>query len=274
MAKPVQLESGDSWLGWQLRSNEVEALERSGVDLIAPVEGGGSNALIVMGRKRSEEPYTSDDLRLIEDVSTGLALLPPRRSSEERFRLESKIGEGGMGLVYEAVDLQLERKVAIKLISESLVPDRAALDRFQREARILAGLQHPNVVTLFDAGVMPDGRPFLVMERLQGRTLREELRRQTRLPNDELRPIVRQLCAGLSAAHRCSLIHRDLKPENIFLCEREAELLVKILDFGLAKLFLESQISDLTGTFSTVTGQIAGTPAYMSPELLSGAKPD
>lgn len=133
MAKPVQLESGDSWLGWQLRSNEVKALERSGVDLIAPVEGGGSNALIV---------------------------------------------------------------------------------------------------------------------------------------------IVRQLCAGLSAAHRCSLIHRDLKPENIFLCEREAELLVKILDFGLAKLFLESQISDLTGTFSTVTGQIAGTPAYMSPELLSGAKPD
>lgn len=274
MAKPVQLTSNDSWLARQLPSSETQCLERSGVDLIAPVKGRGSDALIVMGRKRSEEPYTSDDMRLLEGVSIGLALLSSRRFSEERFKLESRIGQGGMGSVYEAMDLQLGRKVAIKLISENLIADSAALDRFQREARILAGFQHPNVVTLFDAGVMPDGRPFLVMERLQGRTLREELNCRTSLLGDEVRSIVRQLCAGLSAAHRRSLTHRDLKPENIFLCQDGVQRLVKILDFGLAKLFLETSTSAQTGTFSTLTGQIAGTPAYMSPELLSGAKPD
>jgi serine/threonine protein kinase len=179
-----------------------------------------------------------------------------------------------MGSVYEAMDLQLERKVAIKLTSENLIADGAALGRFQREACILAGFQHPNVVTLFDVGVMRDGRPFLVMERLQGRTLRDELNRRTRLRSDAVRSIVRQLCAGLSAAHQRSLIHRDLKPENIFLCEGVAHPLVKILDFGLAKLFRETSTVAHTGTFSTLTGQVAGTPAYMSPELLSGAKPD
>lgn len=273
MAKPVQLTSDDSWLTRQLPSSETQTLERSGVDLIAPVKGP-EDALIVLGRKRSEEPYTVDDMRLLEDVSIGLALLPSRRSPEERFKLEARIGQGGMGSVYEAMDLQLERTVAIKLISENLISDWAARDRFQREARILAGFQHPNVVTLFDVGVMADGRPFLVMERLQGRTLRDELDCRTKLHSDEVRSIVRQLCAGLSAAHRRSLIHRDLKPENIFLCEDVAHRLVKILDFGLAKLLREASTFVQTGTFSTLTGQVAGTPAYMPPELLSGAKPD
>jgi serine/threonine-protein kinase len=177
-----------------------------------------------------------------------------------------------MGTVYEAIDVQLERKVAIKLISENLITDSAALDRFQREARILAGFQHPNVVTLFDVGVMPDGRPFLVLERLQGQTLREELNSRMKLPTEEVRSIVGQLCAALSAAHRRSLIHRDLKPENIFLCEGGTQRLVKILDFGLAKLFRDTRTSAQTGTFSTLTGQLVGTPAYMSPELLSGAR--
>ena len=252
--------------------SETQTLERSGVDLIAPVKGPESDALIVLGRKRSEEPYTADDMRLVQDVSIGLALLQSRRSPKERFRLEARIGQGGMGSVYEAMDLQLERIVAIKLISKNLIADWAALDRFQREARILAGFQHPNVVTLFDVGVMADGRPFLVMERLQGRTLRDELDSRTRLHSDEVRSIVRQLCAGLSAAHRRSLIHRDLKPDNIFLCENVAPRLVKILDFGLAKLFREASTFAQTGTFSTLTGQVAGTSAYMPPELLSGAK--
>jgi serine/threonine-protein kinase len=274
MAKPVQLTADDSWLARQLTSSETQTLERAGVDLIAPVKGPGSDALIVLGRKRSEEPYTADDMRLLEDVSIGLALLQSRRFPDERFRLETRIGQGGMGSVYEAMDLQLERRVAVKLISENLIADWTALDRFQREARILAGFQHPNVVTLFDVGVTKDGRPFLVMERLQGRTLRDELNCRTRLPNDEARSIVRQLCAGLSAAHRRSLIHRDLKPENVFLCEDVAHRLVKILDFGLAKLLLETSTSAQTGMFSTLTGQIAGTPAYMSPERLSGAIPD
>jgi serine/threonine protein kinase len=273
VAKPLHLASEDSWLARQLPSHEAKSLEDSGVDLIAPVKGRESDALIVMGRKQSEEPYTSEDMRLLDDVSIGLALLPSRRVPDARFRLEARIGQGAMGTVYEAIDLQLQRKVAVKLISDSLIADSAALDRFHREARILAGFQHPNVVTLFDVGVMPDGRPFLVMERLMGRTLREELSCRTKLPSGEVRSIVRQLCAALSAAHARSLIHRDLKPENIFLCDDEAHRLVKILDFGLAKLFMETSVTEGT-EFSTLTGRIAGTPAYMTPELLLGAKPE
>jgi serine/threonine-protein kinase len=196
------------------------------------------------------------------------------RSLGGRFWLEVRIGEGGMGQVYEATDLQLERKVAVKLILEGRIKDSAARDRFRREAHVLATFQHSNVVVLFDAGVTSAGRPFLVMERLHGRTLREELNLRTKLLASEVRWIVLQLCGALSAAHRRSLIHRDLKPENIFLCDGEAHNLVKVLDFGLAKLFLESSALIQSTRFSTVTGQIAGTPAYMPPELLLGAKPD
>jgi eukaryotic-like serine/threonine-protein kinase len=313
LAKPVQFSERDNWLNRQLTPRELESLRRSGLELLAPVHNGEMDGLIALGRKQSEEPYTSDDMRLIEDLTIGLALLPSRGRAQEpevelskecpkcrkchditdefclhdgsklatnsfprslagRFRLECRIGQGGMGLVYEANDLQLQRKVAIKLVLEDRIKDSAALDRFRREAHLLAQFQHPNVVTLFDAGVTKGGQPFLVMERLQGRTLRQQLNDRTKLPACEIRTIVRQLCAALSAAHRRSLVHCDLKPENIFLCDEEAYGTVKILDFGLAKLFLES--SSAGTTFSTLTGQIAGTPAYMSPEVLSGAKPD
>jgi serine/threonine protein kinase len=198
-----------------------------------------------------------------------LAVNPFPRCFAGRFRLEFRIGRGGMGVVYEATDLQLQRKVAVKLILEDSIKDSAALDRFRREAHLLANFQHPNVVTLFDAGVTPDARPFLVMERLIGRTLREELNHGKKLPVSDVCVIVRQLCAALSAAHRRSLIHRDLKPENIFLCP---DYLVKILDFGLAKLLLDTSNQAQSTHFSTLVGHIAGTPAYMAPELLSGAK--
>ena len=315
VAKPVQLSTQDGWLNRELPSAEVENLQDAGVDLLAPVHTSGLDAFIALGKKRSEEPYTSDDLRLIEDLAIGLALLPSAASHAEpadassnecsvcgqcydmaeelcrgdgsrlttnsfprcllgRFRLEFRIGRGGMGLVYEATDLQLQRKVAVKLILEDLIRDPAALDRFRREAHLLANFQHPNAVTLFDAGVTPEGRPFLVMERLTGRTLREELNERTRLPAGEVRSLLAQLCAALSAAHRRSLIHRDLKPENIFLCDDDTPRLVKILDFGLAKLLMATSDAGQNTRFSTMAGQIAGTPAYMAPELLLGARPE
>ena len=312
--KPVQLSTQNGWLTRELPPAEVESLACSGVDLLAPVRVSGLDAFIALGKKRSEEPYTSDDVRLIEDLAIGLALLPSRSivdpadsSSKEcpvcaqcydlgdefcrregsrlatnsfprcflgRFRLEFRLGRGGMGLVYEATDIQLQRKVAVKLILEDSIKDSGALDRFRREAHVLASFQHVNVVTLFDAGVASGGRPFLVMERLNGRTLREELNSTIRLPGREVRSIVRQLCAALSSAHRRSLIHRDLKPENIFLCDDGTQRLVKILDFGLAKLLMETSNPTPSTRLSTLTGQIVGTPAYMAPELLLGAKPE
>jgi tRNA A-37 threonylcarbamoyl transferase component Bud32 len=299
LAKPVQFSERDNWLNRQLTPREMESIRRSGLELLAPIPNREMDAVIVLGGKRSEEPYTTDDMRLIEDLTIGLALLPSRsgpqgpedelskecpncrkchdvtdelclhdgwklatnsfpRSLASRFWWECRIGQGGMGLVYEASDLQLRRKVAVKLLLEDRIKDSAALDRFRREAHILAGFQHPNVVTLFDAGVIKGGQPFLVMERLQGRTLRQHLNDRTKLPACDIQAIVRQLCAALSAAHRRSLVHCDLKPENIFLCDEEAYKSVKILDFGLAKLFVENASA---GTmFSTLTGQVAGTP--------------
>ncbi|HEX4808936.1 MAG TPA: protein kinase [Bryobacteraceae bacterium] len=314
VAKPFRLSTQDGWLSRELPAADVESLASSGVDLLAPVHASGLDAFIALGKKRSEEPYTSDDVRLIEDLSIGLALLPSRSvvdpadaSSKEcpvcaqcydltdelcrrdgsrlatnsfprcflgRFRLEFRIGRGGMGLVYEATDMQLQRKIAVKLILEDSIKDPAALDRFRREAHVLASFQHSHVVTLFDAGVASGGQPFLVMERLVGRTLREELNARTRLPAIEVRSMVRQLCAALSSAHRRSLIHRDLKPENIFLCDDDTQRLVKILDFGLAKLLIETSSLTQSTSFSTFAGQIVGTPAYMAPELQLGAKPE
>lgn len=314
IAKPVDFSGRDNWLDRQLAASETESLRCSGIELVAPVRNGTSDALIVLGTKRSEEPYTAEDMRLIEDLTIGLGLLssspaakdPETEASKEcplcrkcydiidefcfeddsrlitnlfprclddRFRLEFRIGQGGMGQVYEAMDSQLRRKVAVKLISEDWVRDPAALDRFRREAHLLASFQHPNVVTLFDAGATLRGRPFLVMERLQGRTLRDELSCRTSLPTGEVRSIVRQLCAALSAAHRRSLIHRDLKPENIFLCDDSGYRLVKILDFGLAKLFAGDPATTQQARLSN-TESIAGTPAYMAPELRYGAKAD
>jgi tRNA A-37 threonylcarbamoyl transferase component Bud32 len=312
VAKPLQLSTQDGWLGRELPAADVESLASSGVDLLAPVHASGRDAFIALGKKRSEEPYTSDDVRLIEDLAISLALLPSRSvldaadaSSKEcpvcaqcydltdelcrrdgsslvtnsfprcflgRFRLEFRIGRGGMGLVYEATDMQLQRKIAVKLILEDSIKDSAALDRFRREAHVLASFQHSNVVTLFDAGVASGGHPFLVMERLNGLTLREELNARTRLPAGEVRTIVQQLCAALLSAHRRTLIHQDLKPENIFLCDDDASRLVKILDFGLAKLLMETSNLTQSTSFSTRARQILGTPAYMAPELLLGAK--
>ncbi|MBV8891872.1 MAG: protein kinase, partial [Acidobacteria bacterium] len=243
LAKPVQFSERDNWLNRQLTPRELQSMRRSGLELLAPVHNREMDALIALGRKRSEEPYTSDDMRLIEDLTIGLALLPSRGPAQEpevelskecskcgkchditdefclhdgsklatnsfprslagRFRLECRIGQGGMGLVYEASDLQLQRNVAVKLVLEDRIKDSAAVDRFRREAHILARFQHPNVVTLFDAGVTKGGQPFLVMERLQGRTLRQQLNDRTKLAACEVRGIVRQLCGALSAAHR------------------------------------------------------------------------
>jgi Protein kinase domain/PDZ domain len=313
--KPVHFGEPNNWVTRQLDRPELERVRHLGIEMLAPIGNRKANALIVLGAKRSEEPYTSEDLRLIEDLAIGLSLLPsssPRKETKpeisrecptcrkchdftdefcfhdgsklimnpyplclgDRFKLEFRIGQGGMGKVYEAIDEQLGRKVAVKLILQDWIRDSAALERFGREARLLANFQHPNVVTLFDAGLTSGGHPFLVMERLRGRTLREELNSKTRLPHNEVRSLVRQLCAAVSAAHRRSLIHRDLKPENIFLCDDGLSSVLKVLDFGLATLIVEALDSTQGRKSATRSGQIAGTPAYMAPELLSGAKVD
>jgi serine/threonine-protein kinase len=144
----------------------------------------------------------------------------------------------------------------------------AAAERFRREARAAAGFTHPNVVTVHDFG-MSGTRAFLVMELLQGVSLRQELRRQGRLPPARAREILRGVCAAVEAAHRRQLIHRDLKPENIFLARGESGENAKVLDFGLVK----SLSSDSQETADTSAGILVGTLRYMSPDQLRGETP-
>jgi serine/threonine-protein kinase len=171
-----------------------------------------------------------------------------------------------MGVVYEAVDLTLDRRVAVKLIRNELVGSDTAIRRFEMEARAAAGFSHPNVITVhdFDTG---DGRcAMIVMELLTGHTLRAELTGNP-LPDSRVLSIIGQVSDATDAAHARRLLHRDLKPENIFLLAGTSDRL-KILDFGIAKPL------DAAGTgMTTLDGALLGTPRYMSPEQLRGEVP-
>ncbi len=175
------------------------------------------------------------------------------------YRLEGRLGSGGMGLLYRATDLVLGRPVAVKLLARHLVSDESAKVRFMREARAASALDHPNIATIYEVGEQ-DGEIFIVMALYEGETLKQRIERG-RLPLPEALADLRQVTLGLEAAHRAGIVHRDIKPANVFLTRDGT---VKLLDFGLAKLLSHSQ-SQLTQD-----GQAMGTVLYMSPEQLGG----
>jgi eukaryotic-like serine/threonine-protein kinase len=200
-----------------------------------------------------------------DDTALTITSLP--RLLGGRYRLDQRIGRGGMGTVYAALDTALARQVAAKLLREDILGPGEA-ERFQSEARLGAAVAHPNVVTVHDIGVTSSGRAFFIMELLEGVTLRQELRRRGRLPAARVLHILRGVCGALEAAHQRQMIHRDLKPENVFLCRSNAIEIPKVLDFGLAKAL---QVS--SGVVLTAPGVVVGTPQYMAPEHLSGDDP-
>jgi len=184
-----------------------------------------------------------------------------------RFRIEREIGTGGMGTVYLATHLGLQRAVAVKIIKREFAGDQDVADRFLREARTMAKLRHPHAAMIFDAGNLPDGRHFIIMEFVEGETLSQALAREGRFNATRAVQIATQVCDVLEEAHRLGIIHRDLKPSNIMLSERG----VCVLDFGVAKVLASS--TEVTATHaSTGSGQIVGTPRYMSPEQCLGQR--
>jgi hypothetical protein len=288
--------------------------------------------LLLLGEKKSEEPYTASDRRLLHAVARQTAVaretlrlratviqeqrirhdvlakldrrlpdllkecpacgacfdgaievcdrdqqtltlsLPVSRTIEGKYRLDRLIGKGGMGAVYEARDLRLNRSVAVKIMLGRAFGQQTALRRFHREARAAARLNHPNIVSIYDFGPLEGEGAFLVMERIDGVTMRAALQRATVFAPAEAADWFDQLLDGIAAAHAEGIVHRDLKPENV-IGQRVGTraLAVKILDFGLAKI----QAVDLQASEPlTVQGIIMGTLGYMSPEQLLGGEID
>jgi len=183
------------------------------------------------------------------------------------YRIIEKLGGGGMGVVYRATDMKLGRDVALKVLPQDMASDAERLARFQREARAVAALNHPNVVTLHSVEEY-DGVHFLTMELVEGQTL-DHLISATGLPLERIVEIASALAEALAAAHEKGILHRDLKPANVMVTN---EGRVKVLDFGLAKDVRGESANDptLTSAGQTLAGVVMGTPAYMSPEQVSG----
>lgn len=179
-----------------------------------------------------------------------------------RFRIDGEIGRGGMGMVFEATDLEAGDSVAIKMLGKRGALSEDARARFQREASILAGLDHPGIVALRASGDSEDGQLWMAMELLHGETLRGRVERLGPMALSEIAPIIDAACDALQVAHEHGVVHRDLKPDNIYLTG-DPTWPVKLLDFGLSQHRGSAKL--------TQTGTVLGTPRYMSPEQIASA---
>ncbi len=190
---------------------------------------------------------------------------------EGQFQIVQKIGAGGMGTVYKALQPEMNRMVAVKILHPKLVDRKDMASRFRREARALSHLTHPNTVRVLLYGELEDGSLYIVMEYLDGKNLNQLVRQTGGLPLERAVPILAQACGALEEAHAAGIIHRDLKPENVFVCKQGGiDDFVKVLDFGLAKV---TQREMRPGSIVlTQEGMVFGTPEFMSPEQAQGKK--
>jgi serine/threonine-protein kinase len=189
-----------------------------------------------------------------------------------RYRVRARIARGGMATVYTATDERLERTVALKIIHPTQASEPRFLERFTNEAKVIARLTHPNVVAVYDQGTH-EGLPYLVLEYVRGRTLREVLADKRRLPPADALAIMEQMLAAIAAAHRAGLVHRDVKPENVLVAEAPNHSLldsvVKVADFGLARA-----VEEASTEAPTIGSQLLATVAYVAPELVTDGNAD
>ena len=185
------------------------------------------------------------------------------------FQLLRTLGEGGMGVVFEAEHVTMHRRAAIKVLRSELIRDEQAIRRFFNEARATNEIRHPGIVQIYDCGTREDGSPWLIMELLEGETLSKRIARLGPMPGADVVALGAQTASVLEAAHRAGIIHRDLKPDNLFIVnnqETPSGERVKVLDFGIAKLTSTAAAKSM----HTQTGVLMGTPLYMSPEQCRG----
>jgi len=190
-----------------------------------------------------------------------------------KYEILAKIGQGGMGSVYKARHLAFDELRALKVMSPELLSDQLFVKRFKHEAVITRKLQHPHAVRVDDIDESEDGRPFIVMEFIEGRSLKKLIEDEGPLAVPRVCSIIKQVASALDAAHRLGMIHRDIKPDNIVLVETPEGEQAKVLDFGIAKM-KEARLSETAGMTLTGTGVVIGTPQYMSPEQAMGKRGD
>lgn len=216
----------------------------------------------ILAQLRSKSPHR-DSLSVgkiistIDDVEPGVVL-------EDKYRLDELIDRGAFGAVYRATHLKLERPVALKLLATSFRAGDTSLTRFQQEGISTCRVQHPHAVSVLDFSITNGGLPFLVMELLTGYTLEDEMKRMGPMTPQRCREVFVPICDVLNEAHKVGIIHRDIKPKNIFLHQARQGEVVKVLDFGIAKMVGETSFDQRL----TSAGSIVGTPAYMAPERL------
>ncbi len=186
-----------------------------------------------------------------------------------RYLVTRKIGQGGMGAVYEATHTLIGKRVAVKVLLEKYAQREAIVKRLKQEAQLASSVGNEHIIDITDFGTTEDGRTFVVMEFLDGESLAECLGREAQLPEQRILRIASQACSALAAAHAKGVVHRDIKPENLFLLKRKDQDFVKVVDFGISKSLRASSEEEET-TRLTQTGMVLGTPLYMSPEQARG----
>src|SRR5581483_6658978 len=209
-------------------------------------------------------------------VNDGTPLVPidelTGKLLDGRYRMEEVLGRGGMGVVYKATHVHIDMQVAVKVLNPELVSNQAAIERFRREAKATGRIHHPNAIQVTDFGVTEDKTVYLVMELVDGKSLRDLIWEKKHFEPQHAVSIMAQVCAAVDAAHHCGIIHRDLKPDNILIKDKGGQEEVKVLDFGIAKL-KQVTPTDKSHTLTEV-GTIIGTPPYMSPEQCRGKELD
>lgn len=257
VTKPFQFEEVLARIENQLKLSRLQRdLERKNTELMRKNEELiRSREEIIQQQKRADKIFSA-----LSDVLPGTVL-------DHKYKLENKIGSGGFGAVFRGTHVGLGRDVAVKIfrpVTGVITAD--AVERFRQEGVTACMLTHPNAVSVSDFGISDTGIAYLVMELLHGRTLAEELKEHSQLSPKRAADILIPICEVLNEAHSMGMIHRDVKPDNIFLHQGKDGEMVKILDFGLAKLLGESQTPDMR---DQTVGTVLGTPTYMSPERLN-----
>lgn len=214
-------------------------------------------------------------IELGEESASSKSYLPAKTILAERWEVTDFLGEGGMSAVYKMRHLAMGRIAAAKVLHPHLSFNDKHLQRFQREAQAASAMSHPNVISIYDCGVTPDGRPFILMEYLAGKSLSDELKENGKLTLERALDIFLSICDGMAHAHEKGVVHRDLKPSNVMLVPDQSKReTTKVVDFGIARVIPKEGADGEAMHQLTQTGEVFGSPLYMSPEQCLGKHPD